>query len=709
MSAKHIYLILLFCIMALATFVSARHSHVHRAALAEHMPHQLLIKYRSPSDKGVSEVLSATEKAQVTQALAAAQGQLAERLGISEQRQLQNTQWHVVRFAASVSTDEALWLALANPAVEMAEPNYVLHLSSAVVAMISRPGQAVASPPSDPGFSNQWALQNTGQFGGLTGSDLGALAAWQIASSHRVIVVAVLDTGVDYTHPDLANRIWTNPGEVAGNGIDDDHNGFIDDVRGWNFVARNNDPMDDNYHGTLVAGAIAAETNNGIGIAGVAGTTEVRIMPLKFFDAGAKGTTAAAIEAIDYATRNGARIINTSWGDTVYSQALFEAARRSVTAGCLIVSAAGNLAGDNDSVPVYPANFNSGPNALSAVISVAGTDELDRLLDSSNYGARSVDLAAPGNYIYSTLPSNAYGYINGTSIATALVSGVAALVWAKDPALTNAQVKQIVRGSVRAAAAVQSKTISGGVAQAYQALIATPPYFATNTVVSASAADYVSTTVAPDSIVAAFGTKLATRIEVAQGLPLPTSLAGTIVKINGVAAPLFAVTPGQVNLLIPSGLPSGPAEIKVIAGDGSISSGAITIVPVQPGIFTSNQSGSGAPAGLWTPDGLNYFPVGRPDGTPIPMDAGGYLVLPATGLRYAPNADGSNSNGVAESVQVSVGGTPAPVLYAGAQGTYAGLDQVNLQVPASLRGRGQVELVMTVAGRAANRVVISVR
>src|SRR5262249_34854062 len=203
----------------------------------------------------------------------------------------------------------------------------------------------------------------------------------------------------------------------------------------------------------LLAGAIAAETDNGLGIAGIAGTVEVRVMPLKFFDANARGTTAAAIEAIDYATRNGARIINTSWGDAIYSQALFEAIRRSVTAGCLIVSAAGNLAGDNDRVPVYPASFNSGPNALPAIISVAATDEFDRLLGSSNYGAQSVDLAAPGNYIFSTLPGGAYGYINGTSVATALVSGVGALVWAKNPTLTNTQVKQILRGSVRPVAA----------------------------------------------------------------------------------------------------------------------------------------------------------------------------------------------------------------------------------------------------------------
>jgi uncharacterized protein (TIGR03437 family) len=652
--------------------------------------------------------------------LAAAKNQLAKRLEIGSQRQLLGSDWQIVEFTANLSVDEAVALAKSNPAVESAEPNYLLHLLGqpavgkrqwAVESFLPLSALRFLPPafPNDPDLGNQWALQNTGQYGGIPGADVGAVEAWQMAQSRGTIVVAVIDTGVDYTHPDLVNRMWINDREIAGNGIDDDRNGFIDDVRGWNFAAGNNDPMDDHYHGTMVAGVMAAEANNGLGGAGVAGRAEVRVMPLKFFDSSAQGTTAAAIEAIDYAVRNGARIINASWGDTIYSQALFDAIRRSVSAECLVVAAAGNSASDNDRVPVYPGNFNSGPSALPAIISVTGTDGSDHLLNYANYGARSVDLAAPGNLIYSTMPGRAYGFISGTSLAAAMVSGVTALVWTQNPALSNEQVKQIVTKTVRAATATQGRTISGGIVQARGALAATPPYSATNTVASVSAADYTAAAIPSDSIVAAFGAKLGTGTEFAVQQPLPTSLAGSTVKVNGLAAPLFAVTPTQINFLLPPGLPNGTAEVVVTAGDGTISRGAMTITSVQPKVFTSNQSGSGAPAALWTRDGVSYFAAGGVDGAPIPVEAGGYLVLACTGLRHAPSTDGDGSNGVAESVEVNIGGVPAPILYAGAQGAYAGLDQVNLQLPLGLRGRGQVELVMTVAGKTANKVVISIK
>lgn len=707
MSAKCIPRLTLLCIVV-AVF-SGPAVQARRPASAEHIPRQLLIKYRSPAAVGLVQKLSDADGTSATQRFAAAQRHLAERLGIRYERQLSGSEWRMAEFAAEVTEDEAVTLARSNPAVEQAEPNYVLHLFSAAASKRTS-AQVPPSSPNDAGFGNQWALENTGQFGGKAGADLGALAAWQMARSNRTVVVAVLDTGVDYTHPDLANRIWTNSREVAGNGVDDDSNGYVDDVRGWNFAYRSNDPMDDHYHGTHMAGTIAAETGNGIGIAGVVGAADVRIMPLKFFNASAQGTTSAAIEALDYATRHGAQIINMSWGDTVYSQALYDAVRRSVSAGCLVVAAAGNATQDNDLIPVYPASFNSGAKALPAVISVAGTDESDRMLSNSNYGATGVDLAAPSNFIYGTMPRarGDYAYLSGTSSATALVSGVAALVWSQNPSLTNTQVKGIIVNSARRTAAVQGKAISGGVLHAYQALMATPAYPASNTVTSVSAADY-STVVAPDSVVAAFGAKLATGNEFAQSLPLPASLAGSTVKINGIAAQLFAVTPGQINLLVPPSLPDGPAEITVVTSDGFRSSGTITIASVQPSIFTTNQAGSGAPAAVWTLDGLNYFATGNPDGTPLPMDAGAYLVLACTGLRHAPNTDGNNGNGIGENVQISIGGVSAPVFYAGSQGNYAGLDQVNTQVPSSLRNRGQVELVMTVAGKVANRVVISIR
>ena len=717
MSAKRIPRIALLCLIAFGVVISGHSSQAQRALPIEQTPHQLLIKYRSPAAVGVVHGLSSVGGTSAAQTFAAARSQLAERLGIRSERQLGGSEWRVVELAEEVTTDRALELARSNPAVEEAEPNYVLHLFSTAVATKKNLAPTSAVTPNDPGFVNQWALQNTGQFGGTAGADMGVPAAWQIARSRQTVVVAVIDTGVDYTHPDLVNRLWTNSREVSGNGVDDDGNGYVDDVRGWNFAARSNDPMDDHYHGTHMAGAIAAEVGNGLGIAGVAGAADVRIMPLKFFNASAQGSTSAAIEAIDYATRNGARIINLSWGDTVYSQALHDAVQRSVSAGCLVIAAAGNSNSNNDLSPVYPASFTSGAHALPAVISVAGTDESDRMLslqnsNGSNYGAQSVDLAAPASYIYSTMPPargyGDYAYLSGTSSATALVSGIAALIWSQNPSLSNTQVKEIILNSVRHTDATQGKTISSGVAQASQALSITPPY-QINTVTPVSAADYVSTVAAPDSIISAFGPKLATSIEFAQSLPLPTRLAGSTVKINGVAAPLFAVSPQQINLLVPPGLPDGPAEITVVAADGTQSSGTIIIGAFQPSIFTAKQSGSGAPAAVWTMDGFSYFNVGNPDGTPLPMEAGGYLVLACTGLRHAPDTDGNSSNGIAENVQITIGGVPAPVFYAGAQGYFAGLDQVNVQVPPSLRGKGQVELVMIVAGKTANKVVIAIR
>ena len=350
------------------------------------------------------------------------------------------------------------------------------------------------------------------------------------------MIVAVIDTGVDYTHPDLAGRIWRNTREVAGNGLDDDGNGYPDDVVGWNFTSNTNDPRDDHYHGTLLAGIIAAGANNSTGIAGLAGPADVRIMPLKCFDSNASGSTASAVAAIDYAVRNGAQIINLSWGDREYSQALYDAVRRAVSVGCLVVAAAGNSGTDLDSVPVYPASFSSGANALSGVISVTAIDEADRLISQSDFGRNSVDLAAPGSFIYSTRPGGSYGYAGGTSIAAAFVSGTAALVLAKNPTLTGAQVKEILTSAVRPLTALQGKTITGGAIHAQRALAATPPLPGPNTVATVSAADFSATSAAPDSIVAAFGAKLATGPEFAQRLPLPTVLAGSTVRNNGVSA-----------------------------------------------------------------------------------------------------------------------------------------------------------------------------
>ena len=292
--------------------------------------------------------------------------------------------------------------------------------------------QIDAAVPNDTQFSQQWALDNTGQNGGTAGDDIDATQAWNITTGSRNVVVAVIDSGVDYTDPDLAANIWTNPN--AG------QDGFSGDLHGYNFVDNNGDPMDDNGHGTFVAGEIGAVGNNGVGVTGV--NWNVTIMPLKFLDANGDGYTSDAIRAINYAmmerTEYGVnvRVINASWSSSQSDPGLNAAIQAAGNAGILFVAAAGNSASNNDVTPQYPAN-----SGLANVVSVAASDSNDQLAAFSNYGANTVNLAAPGVDIYGTLPGGKYGYLSGTSMAAPEVAGVAALAWAADPNATVAQVR----------------------------------------------------------------------------------------------------------------------------------------------------------------------------------------------------------------------------------------------------------------------------
>ncbi len=290
----------------------------------------------------------------------------------------------------------------------------------------------IAATPNDPRYSSQWGLHNVGQTGGLTDADIDAPEAWNTTTGSRTIIVGVIDTGIDYNHPDLAANIWRNTREIAGNGIDDDGNGYRDDVRGWDFANNDADPFDDNAHGTHVAGIIGAVGNNSVGIAGVA--WNVQLMPLKFLTANGSGATSNAVSAINYAVANGAKILNNSWGGGGFNSALNDAVSRARAAGVIFVAAAGNEANNNDVNPSYPANIN-----YDNVISVAATDSSDRLASFSNFGATSVDIAAPGVGILSTTPNNTYSSFSGTSMATPFVAGAAALVWSANPTLTYSQ------------------------------------------------------------------------------------------------------------------------------------------------------------------------------------------------------------------------------------------------------------------------------
>ncbi|MBM4092639.1 MAG: hypothetical protein FJ276_24965, partial [Planctomycetes bacterium] len=278
----------------------------------------------------------------------------------------------------------------AKPEVLYAEPNY-----------IHNPFRT----PNDSRFSEKWDLHNTGQPGGTqpggtAGADIDAVAAWDIFTGTKDVVIAIIDTGTDTTHPDLVQNLWVNPGEIPGNGIDDDGNGYVDDINGWDFVNNDANPEDNVGHGTHVAGIAGAKGNNAVGVTGVA--WDASLMILKAGDPGFP--LAAEVGAIDYATtmrtRYGINVVvsNNSYGGYNYSQALYDAIAAHTAAGIVFVAAAGNDANNNDTTPSYPDGYN-----LPGIIAVAATDNRDQMASFSNYGATTVDLGAPGVQILSTV------------------------------------------------------------------------------------------------------------------------------------------------------------------------------------------------------------------------------------------------------------------------------------------------------------------
>jgi subtilisin family serine protease len=331
----------------------------------------------------------------------------------------------LVRFSG-MNTDQAIAALQGDPRVLYAEPNYEIHLLERV--------------PNDPRFPELYGMRNVGQTGGLPGADIRATQAWDLYTGDPNLKVGVIDTGIDWTHPDLAANVWTNPGEIPGNGIDDDHNGYVDDIHGYDFVNNDGNPMDDHGHGTHVSGTIAAVGDNAIGVVGV--NWHLKIVGIKFLSAGGSGTTAGAIAAIQYAIRVGVRLTSNSWGGGEYSAALLDAINAAGAAGQLFVAAAGNASSNMDLFPSYPAGYDS-----PYIISVGATDDRDRLASFSNYGVEGVDLAAPGVNVLSTLPGANYGVLSGTSMATPHVSGVVALAAGRFPGRDNLALKQIVLSS----------------------------------------------------------------------------------------------------------------------------------------------------------------------------------------------------------------------------------------------------------------------
>jgi serine protease len=411
--------------------------------------------------------------------------------------------YFVVNLSPGMTVQKALTEYKAEWGVLNAQPDYEL---------------SVSSVPNDPLLSQQWALKNTGQGGGKPGADIHAEQAWSVTTGSPNIIVAVLDTGVDYNHPDLAENIWINQADIpnywytkssprsgynkivykseiktakpgvitmadlnnpanAGLVWKSDGHSLVDagdllrplseggweqpgkknDLVGWNFVNNNNNPMDHNGHGTNVAGILGATGNNGSGVAGV--DWHVQIMPVQFLGSNGYGSVSNFIQALDYAVQHGAKITNNSWEGAPYSSALYDAFQYAQQHGVICVAAAGNEGANDDNTPDYPANLGA---QLNNVVTVAATTNTDQLASFSNYGAHSVDLAAPGVNILSTLPNNQYGSMSGTSMATPEVAGAMALVWGLHPSWSYTQVINQVLNTTDKLSSLQGRVRTGG-------------------------------------------------------------------------------------------------------------------------------------------------------------------------------------------------------------------------------------------------------
>jgi subtilisin family serine protease len=353
------------------------------------------------------------------------QGKVKSKLSLKKSFTAMNVHHYKVGTAQSV--EEMITELENDPAVEFAEPNYYVIKASA-----GEQGQEYT-------LGEVQSLGGEGAFA-LTGAPIQAMEAWDELSGTETPLVAIIDTGVDVFHEALQGAVWVNPNEIPQNGLDDDGNGFVDDIYGWNFHENNNMPTDCDGHGTHVAGII-----RGVGQDITASPVDdalINIMALKFLDCVGNGTTADAISAIYYAVDNGAKVINNSWGGGNYSRSLHEAIVYSYNNDVVFVAAAGNSGTNNDDAPLYPASYDV-PN----IISVAATNDSDQLAAFSNYGVRTVHIAAPGVSILSTYPGGIFTTLSGTSMAAPFVSGIAALMIRERPTVIGYELKQVMLGA----------------------------------------------------------------------------------------------------------------------------------------------------------------------------------------------------------------------------------------------------------------------
>lgn len=351
-----------------------------------------------------------------------------------------------------------------NPNVEYAEPNYIYHPVEeegeygVIQHMVNYKGIT-----DDPQLGKLWGLKG----GDVPGVD--AYRAWDITKGSRDVRIAVIDTGVDYNHPDLAANIWVNEAEFNGEeGVDDDGNGFIDDIHGYDFQNNDGDPMDDHNHGTHCSGTIGAIHDNGVGVAGVMG--DVQIVPVKFLGSSG-GSTEGAIKSVDYATKLNVDLMSNSWGGGGFSQALKDAITRAKDAGIIFTAAAGNDGVNNDGAAHYPSSYD-----IDNIVAVAAHTTSNDLASFSCYGKRTVDISAPGKDIVSTVRNGRYASYSGTSMATPHVSGVLGLLISQEGRMGFDELKERLFATSVPVRALKKKVVSGGIINAYNLLTDTRPY-----------------------------------------------------------------------------------------------------------------------------------------------------------------------------------------------------------------------------------------
>ncbi len=416
-------LVILLCV----PFTTVAGSRLHRKSSGllqqptiAHRDGEVLVRFRGGISQRDKETILITHGVKKTKQLRGASG--FEKLELSKGRD-----------AKTVTLE-----LLLNPQVEFAEPNFLIAKEDLT--------------PNDPQFNEQWALRNTGQSGGQYGADISVGGAWQTTTGSSATVIAVIDSGIDFTHPDLKNNQWTNLNASP-----------VGDLHGWDYITDSGLIKDEQGHGTAIAGIIAAEGNNSVGVSGV--MWRASLMSLRVLDQSGTGDVADAVEAIDYAVTNGAQVINLSWGTAAESIALKDALERAVKRHVVVVCSAGNGGRDLNVTPYYPSSF-----ALKGMIAVAAADHSDQLDSWSNWGAKIVDVAAPGTNILTTRMGGGYWNVTGTSAAAPVVSGIAGLMKTIRRS-TNAQIiSKAISDGVRQSASLSGKVSSGGVVNASNAL-----------------------------------------------------------------------------------------------------------------------------------------------------------------------------------------------------------------------------------------------